>query len=58
VFAAARFVRIGWLLDDQQNHSAGGVRAELILSAALGSIVAALSIFFRARLTRPDRSGC
>jgi putative membrane protein len=46
VFAAARFVRIGWLLDDQESHSTGGVGAELILSAARASIVAALSIFF------------
>jgi putative membrane protein len=46
VFAAARFVRIGWLLDDQETHSASGVRAELILSAALALMVAALGIFF------------
>jgi putative membrane protein len=45
-FAAARFVRIGWRLDDQESHSAAGVRAELILSVALALIVAALSIFF------------
>jgi putative membrane protein len=41
VVAAARFVRTGRLLDDQETHSAAGVRAEWILSAALALIVAA-----------------
>jgi putative membrane protein len=45
VFAAARFVRTGRLLDDQESHSAGGARAELILSAALTLTVAAFSIY-------------
>jgi putative membrane protein len=45
-FAAARFVRIGRLIDDQESHSVAGVRAELLLSAALALIVAALSVFF------------
>jgi putative membrane protein len=45
VVATARFVRIGRLLDDAATHSAGGVRAELILSAALALIVAGLSTY-------------
>ena len=45
VVAAARFVRTGRLLDDQETHSAAGVRAEWILSAALALIVAACSAF-------------
>jgi putative membrane protein len=45
VVAAARFVRTGRLLDDQETHSASGVRAELILSAALALIVAGFSAF-------------
>lgn len=45
VVAAARFVRTGRLLDDQETHSAAGVRAELILSAALALIVAGFSAF-------------
>jgi putative membrane protein len=45
VLAAARFVRTGRLLDDQETHSAAGVRAEWILSAALALIVAACSAF-------------
>src|SRR5207245_6376441 len=43
VVAAARFVRTGQLLDDQETHSAGEVRAELLLSAALAVIVAGFS---------------
>jgi putative membrane protein len=43
VVAATRFVRTGRLLDDQETHSAAGVRAEWILSAALALIVAACS---------------
>ncbi len=45
VVAAARFVRTGRLLDDQETHSAAGVRPEWILSAALALIVAACSAF-------------
>jgi putative membrane protein len=43
VVAATRFVRTGQLLDDQETHSAGGVRAELLLSTAL--IVAGFSTY-------------
>ena len=45
VLAATRFVRTGQLLDDQETHSAGGVRAELLLSAALALIVAGFSTY-------------
>jgi hypothetical protein len=45
VVAAARFVRTGRLLDDQDMHSAGSVRAELILSAVLALLVAGFSTF-------------
>jgi len=45
VVAAARFVRIERLLDDQETHSAGGVRAELILSVTLALIVAGYSAY-------------
>ena len=41
VVAAARFV----LLDDQEMHSAGSVRSELILSAVLALLVAGFSTF-------------
>jgi putative membrane protein len=45
VVAAARFVRTGRLLDDQEIHSAGSVRTELLLSAVLALIVAGFSTF-------------
>jgi inner membrane protein YidH len=45
IVAAARFVRTGHRLDDQEMHSAGSIRAELILSATLALIVAGFSTF-------------
>ena len=45
VTAAVRFVRTGWRLDDQETHSAGNLRAELILSAALALFVAGISAY-------------
>lgn len=45
VLAAARFVRTEQLLDDEETHSAGGVRPELLLSAALALIVAGVSTY-------------
>jgi putative membrane protein len=45
VVAATRFVRTGQLLDDQETHSVGGVRAELLLSVALALIVAGFSTY-------------
>jgi putative membrane protein len=45
VTAAVRFVRTGWRLDDQEIHSAGSLRAELILSAALALFVAGISAY-------------
>jgi hypothetical protein len=43
--AATHFVRTGQLLDDREMHSVGGVRAELLLSAALALIVAGFSTY-------------
>src|SRR6516165_10112789 len=45
VVSAARFVRTGRLIDDQETHSAGSVRAELLLSATLALIVAGFSTY-------------
>jgi putative membrane protein len=45
VAAAVRFVRTGWRLDDEEIHSAGSLRAELILSAALALFVAGISAY-------------
>jgi putative membrane protein len=43
--ASIRFVRTGKLLDDEETHSAGGVRAELILSAVVALLVAGFSTY-------------
>jgi putative membrane protein len=45
IAAAVRFVRIGRRLDDQQEHSASGVRADLIMSALLALVVASFSFY-------------
>jgi putative membrane protein len=45
VLATTRFVRTEQLLDDEGTHSAGGVRAELLLSAALALTVAGFSMY-------------
>jgi putative membrane protein len=45
VVAATRFVRVERLLDDQETHSAGSVRAELILSVTLALIVGGYSAY-------------
>jgi putative membrane protein len=47
VVAATRFVRTGQLLDDQETHSVGGVRADLLVSAALALIVAGSPLISR-----------
>jgi len=43
--AAVRFVRTGRHLDDQDIHSTGSVRMELILSAGLALLVAAFCVY-------------
>jgi inner membrane protein YidH len=43
--AAARFIRTARLIEDQATHTAGGVRAELVLSTILVLIVALLSVY-------------
>ena len=45
IVAAARFIRTGRLIDDEQTHTAGSVRAELILSAVLAVLIAGYSIY-------------
>ena len=45
VVAATRVVRTGQLLDDPETHSVGGIRAELLLSAALALTVAGFSTY-------------
>jgi putative membrane protein len=45
VLATARFVRTTRLLDSPEEHSAKGVRAELIVSAGLVLLVASYTIY-------------
>jgi hypothetical protein len=45
VAAAVRFVRTGRRLDDEEVHSAGSLRGELILSTALALAVAGISAY-------------
>ena len=45
IIAAARFIRMGRLLDDEDIHPADSVRAELILSAILLLIVVGFGTF-------------
>jgi putative membrane protein len=45
VVSTTRFIRTGQLLDDQETHRVGGVRAELLLSTALALIVAGFSTY-------------
>jgi putative membrane protein len=46
LISLVRFVRTTRLIDDQQSHSAGSVRAELVLSVVLTLIVASLLAYF------------
>lgn len=43
--AAVRFVRTAQLLDDQDMHTAGDVRAELAVAVALALIVAGFGVY-------------
>jgi putative membrane protein len=45
IAAAVRFIRTERLLDAQETYSAGGVRAELILSGVLALIAVGLSAY-------------
>lgn len=41
-----RFIRTGRMIDDDQPHSASGIKAELVLAVALGVIVIAMTVYF------------
>ncbi|HEY1932491.1 MAG TPA: DUF202 domain-containing protein [Acetobacteraceae bacterium] len=45
VVATVRFIRTARMLADDETHVFAGVRAELVLSAALALIVAGLSVY-------------
>ena len=41
-----RFVRTGRMIDDQQSHSAGGVKVEFVLAVVLGFVVLSTALYF------------
>jgi inner membrane protein YidH len=46
VLSLVRFIRTSRMIDDQQSHSAGGVRAELALAVVLALIVMSMVTYF------------
>ncbi len=48
VVSTTRFIRTRRLLDDQETHSIGGFRAELLFSTVLAVIVAGFSTYLAA----------
>ncbi len=46
LISLVRFMRTTRLIDDQQSHSAGSIRAELVLSVVLTLVVASLLAYF------------
>ena len=46
VLSFARFVRTSRMIDDQQSHSAGGIKVEFVLAMVLGLIVLSMTAYF------------
>lgn len=46
VLSLVRFVRTSRMIDDQQSHSAGSIRAELVLAVVLALIVTSMTAYF------------
>ena len=46
VLSLFRFVRTSRMIDDQQSHSAGGIKVELVLAVVLGLIVMSMTAYF------------
>ena len=46
VLSLVRFIRTSRMIDDQESHSAGGVRAELVLAVVLALIVMSMTAYF------------
>jgi putative membrane protein len=46
ILSLVRFIRTSRLIDDQQLHSAGSIRAELALAVVLALIVMSMTIYF------------
>jgi putative membrane protein len=46
ILALFRFVRTSRVIDDQQSHTAGGIKVELVLAVVLGLIVMSMTAYF------------
>ena len=46
ILALFRFVRTSRMIDDQQSHTAGGIKVELVLAVVLGLIVMSMTAYF------------
>ena len=46
VLSLFRFVRTSRMIDDQQSHTAGGIKVELVLAVVLGLIVMSMTAYF------------
>jgi putative membrane protein len=46
VLSLVRFIRTSRLIDDQRSHSAGGIRAELVLAVVLALVVMSMTAYF------------
>ena len=46
VLSLVRFVRTSRMIDDQQSHSAGGIKVEFVLAMVLGLIVLSMTAYF------------
>ena len=46
VLSLVRFIRTSRMIDDQESHSAGGIRAELVLAVVLALIVMSMVTYF------------
>jgi putative membrane protein len=46
VLSLFRFVRTSRMIDDQQSHTAGGIKVELVVAVALGLIVMSMTAYF------------
>lgn len=45
VLSLFRFVRTSRMIDDEQSHPGGGIRAELVLAVVLGLLVMSITVY-------------
>src|SRR5262249_54126238 len=46
VIALYRFVKTGRMIDDAEQHSAGGIKVELVLAVVVGLVVMTMTVYF------------